>query len=405
MYAALGISTQKTLRESFHMKNAVFALGLWLSQAAMAQPLLPGCDLIGTSATHTEGSDAMLKLLRANKYVELDALLNTRFHAYQEGRESDLMLGRDLNFALKPFPELDPSVAQWVEQFPTSFFSNLAAGWYQQRLGNEERGNEFSNKTSRAQFEDMAKRYALATPYLQKAATLNPKSALPFGPLLVIAASHSINESASVLNQAIKADPKNLSIRAWAPFYFSPRWGGSFEALRSLVAEARDAKLQPAQVRYLAYSETMEQGDHFWGVDANQKEAVARYKQALAMCPNSEKALNGLITNASKIKDWESIRQSVSLAETADNTSPKAFRLRGFAFQELGQPDKALADFERGAQLKDPWSIGYLGYLSLEGKIVPKDWDKARTLLTYASILGDKFAEKQLDWLNSQPKN
>ena len=82
------------------MKKIVLAMGFWLSQAAFAQALLPGCNLIRTNATHTPGSDAIQLLLTAAKYDDLEVLLTKRFIAYQQGSESDLLIERDLSLAL-----------------------------------------------------------------------------------------------------------------------------------------------------------------------------------------------------------------------------------------------------------------------------------------------------------------
>ena len=387
------------------MKKIVLAMGFWLSQAAFAQALLPGCDLIRTNATHTPGSDAIQLLLKAEKYDDLEALLTKRLLAYQQGNESDLLLERDLSHALDLGIEFEEKISKWVQASPKSFMANLVLGIYQVKRGFKERGTGFIDQTSQGKIEAMKKLHDSALPYLTSAMELNPNSALPHTYLLNISATQAGMHKSALFNQAIKADPKNMAFRASAFNFFSPRWGGSFEALKYLVQEGRKANLSPGQVRYLEYSEAMEHGSHYWSVDKKPAEAASFYKQALAMCPNSQRALDGVLNNAKQMEDWMSMVEAVALAETSGEPSKSAFKWRGFANEKLKLFDKAVNDYERSAKMGDPWATGRLGNFFLRGEHIQKDLNRARALLTTASMLGDKNAQKNLEWLDRQKQN
>jgi tetratricopeptide (TPR) repeat protein len=384
------------------MKAMWCVMGLMAPFGLQAQPA-PGCELVRTKATSTAESDAIRSQLSAGNFDALDAELERRLLAHAQGRDTDLRLYRDLDLAVGNGPELKGAIHRWAAARPRSFFANLMAAMYHVNAGFRERGTAFADKTSQAQFEAMQQAFTLAVPYSNAAMALNPRSALPHTNMLPMAGARAgYSAVTTILSEGLLADPGSIAVRSIAMPYLAPRWGGSFEAVSDLVRRAGQAKLPASQIHYLRFSELMEQGSHWWRVDKAPGKALDAYRLALRACPNSERAMDGLLANASQLNDWDAVIDAVTRAEAAGHVFAKAMARRGLAHEKQGDMARAVQDYERAVSLGDGWATGKLGYLHLVGKEVPKDLVKARALLTTAVSQGNTSAQRNLDWLNRQ---
>lgn len=382
------------------MKALLLVMGLVAHLGVQAKPI-PGCELVRTKETSTPASQAIRSLLSEAKFDTLNAELEQRLEAYKSGQDSDLRLYRDLDLAVGNGPEMKGAIQRWAAAKPKSFFANLTAAIYHSNAGYRERGAAFAGKTSNAQFEAMRREFAMAIPYSNAAMALNPQSALPHTNMLTMAGGQIGYSSTSViLAEALRADSKSIAARAIAVTYLAPKWGGSLEAVSGLVRDAEKAGLPAAQIHYLKFSELMEQGSHWWGVEKTPRKALDAYRMALHACPNSERAMDGLLANAISLAEWDAVIEEVTRSEKAGHVWAKGVGRRGFAYEKSGDMARAVRDYELAVALGDAWATGKLGYLYMVGKNVPKDLRKARALLTTAVSQGNASAQRNLEWLN-----
>jgi len=384
------------------MKLPWTLLGALSTSAALAQTP-PGCELVRTHAKATAGSETISALLSGADQDALERHLQQRLQAIAGGQDTDLMLFRDLDMAFTSGPHLRDPVERWVQSRPTSFFAHLAAAVHHRIEGHRARGGGFAGQTSKAQFEAMRREFDKAWPHARKAATINPRSALPQIAMMSMTATEGGHaKTAEVLDNALKADPSSIGARAIALNYLKPRWGGDFAQVKNLVKDARLAGLPSGHLHYLAFSVSMEQASHWWAVDKKPDLAFKAYEEALSQCPNSDRALQGFLANAYLLKAWDAIIREADRAEQSGMASAMVYRRRAQAHEARQDLALAIPDLERAASLGDGWSAGQLGHLHAKGEHVAKDWVKARRLLTAASDQGLAFARRELEWLDQQ---
>ena len=93
---------------------------------------------------------------------------------------------------------------------------------------------------------------------------------------------------------ANQSNPKNMTARIQAINFLTPRYGIPYELLDQMVAQSE--KLLPAQdANYLKYNLVLEKGNHYEVIERRKPQAQTLYKQALAMCENSETARAGIV--------------------------------------------------------------------------------------------------------------
>lgn len=384
------------------MKKTILIATFLLSKTLLAQSL-PGCELILTKTEYTPKSEIIKKLLKNGSFQELEGNLIGRLKAYETGNDSDLLIYRDINFALAKSPDLEGSVQKFISTNPRSYFSNLIAGIYYTNSGFEARGTGLASDTSQQKIDLMQQRFDKSKSFLTVALTINPKSSMPYAPMMNMAAASSGTDSAKImLSESLRSDPKNVLVRSLAISKLTPRWGGSFKTIDEVIDAAKPSGLTESQIHYLRFSQLMELGSHFWVIEKQPAMAAMYYRKALEHCINSDRAVEGFIANAKSSNDWDAVIAVSTEIEKANFATRFVYTQRGIAFEKNNKLESAIKDYEQASKLGDAWSTGMLGYLYMIGKGVPKDILKARALLTTAASQGDESAKKQLDWLNSQ---
>lgn len=270
----------------------VVALAILAVRTAHAEqcPLIPG----GTASW--DGNQAS-ELLRDGQFSQVEATLEKQHQKNLASEGEDLLTLRNVTELLQLSDQEENLVRMWADQRPQSFFAQFSAGVFYANRASDARGQHFISQTSSSQLTDMRKLDKTATAYLQKAMQLDPRSALPQGILLNIAAmeGQAAGKSAEQwLQAANQVDPKNLAARIQAANHLSPRWGGSFELLDQMVQQAE--KSLPAQsAYYLRYNVVLAKASHEEVITGNKSQAQALYKSAKSMCENSSVARDGII--------------------------------------------------------------------------------------------------------------
>jgi hypothetical protein len=382
-------------------KHFVVFISLLATLSLAQQPA--GCDLIDSNVAST-AANRMRALLKEKQFAALEDELNDKFKRYLASEYSDLIMYRDLRFALRNDASLEPLLAQWIATMPNSYMARLSKGIFHSQLAYAKRGSAFSNQTSTEQLDAMQAEFEKASADLLTAKRIRPQATLHNSPLMDIArATVSVGAVTDLLIESERTERLNLAPRQSAVFSLAPRWGGSFEALDDLVARAISVKMPVESIRYLKYSVEMEKASHFNEVTKEKTKAIFYWKNAAELCPENETAWSNIARNAFDIEDWKSVKDTASRAIQRNSSATGSLYRRGYANEKMGLMTDAIADYQRAADLGEATSQGRLGYFYMLGQNVPKDLQRAKSLLEASASKGNAHAKQSLEWLNRQP--
>ena len=254
------------------------------------------CALIPTNVATLEGTERA-DLLSEMKFAELEKDLAKQHKANLAAEGTDLLTLRDLLTVQQLSGNQENLVRMWAAERPQSFFAQLNAGIFYANRAFAARGTGPAASVSSSQSRNLKQLSELATGYAQKAMALDGRSALPQNLLLTLAAATGQADGRTAqqwLQAATQVDPKTMAARISAVNYLSPRWGGSFEQLDDMVAQANKA-LPAASTHYLQYNVVLAKANHFEVIEKDKAKAASLYKQAKGMCDNSEAARSGIV--------------------------------------------------------------------------------------------------------------
>ena len=273
-------------------------LALALGVSAMATAQATQCPLIPSGVAEMADTERAM-MLSGFKFAELDKALAAQHKKNLSSAGTDLVTLRDLLNLQQLSGRKENLFRMWADERPDSFFAQLNAGLFYANQANSARGSEAASKVSAAAMRNVSKVSDVAVGYLQKAATIDPRSAMPAAAMMSLSAMLGEvggRNTAQWLDVANKADPRNLSARIQAVSYLSPRWGGSFDALDQMSSQAEKA-LSSEGAYYLKYNVLIAKASHFEVIERDKAKALAAYKQAKGMCDNSESAREGMVRN------------------------------------------------------------------------------------------------------------
>ena len=381
----------------------LLALG---SNAVLAQT--PGPTAIGTirvcddlnADVETAGlRKELLSLLREKKYLALQDTLNDRHARMLTGELGDRALDALTDFASNADPALEPLFDEWVRTSQSSFMALLVRGKYHQSVGWKKRGYRFIDQTSQDQTDAMGESFKKAWADLTASSEKQPQSVLPYPELMRIASAiGSASEVAEILARANKVAPQNFVARLAAVRRFSPRWGGSFEAVDKVLAQARVDKLNPTDLRRLEYAALEVKAAHFKEVEKRPIEALPYYIQAAKVC-DSYAAWAQVSSIHYDREDWPQVEAATNQYMRLRPDTAWAYNRRGWALEKQGRLKDAISDFERAAEQGSDYAQNKIGYFYMTGNGFPKDLVKARGLFEKANTQGNKSAKANLEFM------
>ena len=386
----------------------VLILGLLVlgSNAVLAQT--PGPTAIGTirvcddlnADVETAGlRKELLSLLREKKYLAVQDTLNDRHARMLTGELGDRALDALTDFASNADPALEPLLDEWVRTSQSSFMALLVRGKYHQSVGWKKRGSRFIDQTSQDQTDAMGESFKKAWADLTASSKKQPQSVLPYPELMRIASAiGSASEVAEILARANKVAPQNFVARLAAVRRFSPRWGGSFEAVDKILAQARVDKLNPTDLRRLEYAALEVKAAHFKEVEKRPIEALPYYIQAAKVC-DSYAAWAQVSSIHYDREDWPQVEAATNQYMRLRPDTAWAYNRRGWALEKQGRLKDAISDFERAAEQGSDYAQNKIGYFYMTGNGFPKDLGKARVLFEKANAQGNKSAKTNLEFM------
>ena len=248
-------------------------------------------DSVGIEAS--QRSDA----LRSFKFAQVEDELAKLHKKNMSSDGGDLLTLRDLVDLEKLSGSSENLARMWQDQRPQSFFANMYAGMIYASSAQANRGTGPASSVRPEQWQVIKKNTELANERLQKAMALEPKSALPHSIFITLAGKSGPVGGRSVQqwqDAADQADPKNMAARIQSMNYLSPRWGGSFEILDRMVAQAGKS-LPKATDHYLQYNLALAKASHYEVIEKDKSKAQEFFIQAQTMCSNSQSAKAGVL--------------------------------------------------------------------------------------------------------------
>jgi tetratricopeptide (TPR) repeat protein len=357
------------------------------------------CDDLNADVETAGLRKELLALLRDKKYQALQDTLNDRHTRMLTGEFGDRALHTLTNFADGADPALEPLFDEWVRGSQGSFMALLVRGKYHEAVGWKKRGTRFSNETSQDQTDAMGESFKRAWADLVASSKMQPRSVLPYAELMQIASTMgNSNDVTDLLAQANIVAPQNFVARLMAVRRLSPRWGGSFEAIDKILAQARLDKLKPTDLRKLEYATLDVKAAHFKDIEKRPIEALPYYTQAARVC-DSYAAWAQVSSIHFDREDWLQVEAATNQYMRLRPDSVWAYNRRGWALEKQGRLKDAISDFERAAEQGSDYAQNKIGYFYMTGNGFPKDLAKARVLFEKANAQGNKSAKANLEFM------
>jgi tetratricopeptide (TPR) repeat protein len=304
--------------------GAVLLVALLAAPDAAAAPAThAGPAMVGTAGTDADGyplrtadKRAVLRLLRARKFDVLDAWLVDLQAQFEADYHKEYWPIDALDAFGNVDPALGPLLDAWVAAKPGSYMALAARGIHHQSVGWFRRGGRWACETPPENFEAMNAAHVTALPDLDEALVRHPKLLAAHRAILRVATANGapLELKRRLFDEAIVHCPDCFQIRTTRMWGLQPRWGGSYDEMRTFARESIDAS-------------------------ANGK------LRLLAGYPDAD-ACNMLRHKGKTVEAFAACNRALAIGESAD-----FYRERAFTLRKTNRP-AALADLERALFLR-----------------------------------------------------
>lgn len=270
-------------------------------------------------------TQALRDLLDAGRFAELDAVLSGVQEDYRKGVIGDDVASWVFNRLGRLDADLRPLYDRWVAEKPQSYAAHLARARFLIPLAYSMRGGARAAKTSDAQFREMYRLMSEAMADLALAMKLDPYPVLALGNLIDVAqAAGDGQQSAAFAAEAMALDPAVYSVRADYLASIRPQWGGSLELMELALAQWKPSLREEQWTRLRRMTDNA--------------------KWQLVLVP------------AERLHEQKRYDEAIALYTRVIDEAPvaRAYAMRGAAYSELKQYEKALPDLDRAVEL-DPY--------------------------------------------------
>jgi tetratricopeptide (TPR) repeat protein len=286
------------------------------------------------------------------------AELDRRFAALNDAHYSDPKQKDRIYRAYDNFDASEQAAAvaqEWVRQSPESAYARTARAWQLVAEGWDARGKKFMRETPADNVRRMEKFFAESIPDLDFALKQNPKLLPACDRLISIGASSSAQLQSIGTGLCFKADPASYRVIKSLIWAAQPKWGGSLDEMRGIVAIAREredknlalAALRGAQAGYAPSQDTSP--NHF-ARTGPELERVSR------LSPGNLQDTSRAMINLDR--SWDAVvYASQSIRFYPDNDD--AYYDRANALRKLNAYELAIEDARRAKALEkipDGWA-------------------------------------------------
>jgi tetratricopeptide (TPR) repeat protein len=292
-----------------------------------------------------------------------------------------------------------PDAELWVKAQPKSYAARLGLGILYMHAAWEARGNKFIRETSREQLDKMRELARKALDHLQTSLTLFEKPYPSYMNMIDADNLLSKGKKRHYLDLAIKMDPAARSVY-WNYFIVgTPSWGGSFEELESLVAEAKQGPMPPHNVAILETNLLYLKGQDEAGLRRNPTGAASLFLQAYERTPTKKEDVWLLYMAATELVKAKQEERAIEVYTRIIEVRPdedNAYAQRAWLYGGMQKHDLALKDYVASAKLGNRVAQNNAGYYYMVGRGGAKDLNLAKHYFTQSAAQGFEHAKEKL---------
>lgn len=347
-------------------------LDLVAESMSLPRPAIEPLTFLTGAPPLPESAQTRLDLQRAffaGDFVRLDAAL-------LEARALYLSGGSDINPAKIIVDSIDDTklagidrCTEWLQAMPDSYPAHWVCGTVWRSGAWAVRGGGFASGVSAGQFALMGERFERSNAWLARALDLTPK---PVEVLTMLADNHFAGGEAlqaeAYLHRAEAIMPQHASIHWMRMRYALPEWGGSDEAVRAALAQARQAGVSESTLLdmeddYVVRPRKM----------STPGAARAYWEAAISKHPTHDR-LTSLLHDFVRLENWHDALPVANRLIDEYPDDDKAYNLRGRINKQLGHIEAARADYRMAAAMGNDEALQALimahirGGLGLPGK-------------------------------------
>jgi tetratricopeptide (TPR) repeat protein len=209
-------------------------------------PLPTALPLLGPDGVDADGYPkkyvdrvALRSLLHAHRYQELSAHGAELQKAFEDDPRKEYWPIDFSEAFASPEPEIEDDLQAWTEATPDSFAPWLAQGSHRFAAAQALRGTNYATKTPEADMQAMRIAGERAMTDLRKAYALRPQLVAAMRQIMRMASFVSDDKTIEDMkDRGTRLCGECLQIRVAYLHGLTPRWGGSYEAMRAFVRES-----------------------------------------------------------------------------------------------------------------------------------------------------------------------
>jgi len=188
---------------------------------------------------------ALRSLLWHKRYADLTRYLEEFQAAFEVDARREYWPIDAAEAFMSAEPDLLPALNAWVEATPGSFAPYLARGNHWVGVAYARRGGKWARDTATEDFVAMGEAMNRGMADVDRAIALRPRLVAAWRPKINVLKTRGAGpEVRQAVDDALTVCPACFQVRATYITSLLPRWGGSYEAMRSFAREA-DAALNP----------------------------------------------------------------------------------------------------------------------------------------------------------------
>jgi len=353
----------------------VFALA-WIvgcgSGSGPAGPALLGpaprlSDLRSCPAAGDLDDDALLARLRGSRFAELEGYLEAR----QAGFERSVACEPDAWRAFMTFSRDDAWIGEatraWVDASPDSFAAHTVHGIHHTAVARAQRGSSWTREIPPERRTAMRSAYEQALPALERGADLRRRNFVAHNRLIAVAMVLGADlDRERVFERSMKEVPHSFRVWAAEVLALSPRWGGSYVAMRWTAREAQQHVDANPKLRWLLGYEDAERAEAF-AREERWADAVAAWERAFEHGDHT-RWYPELVRAAWNAERLETAVAAAAAYRVRGGHAQEVLLTEGRALRKLGRHAESLAVMERLAARypDDPWGPFEVGLSLLE---------------------------------------
>jgi TPR repeat protein len=324
---------------------------LQLSERAVAA-MPPSGNAVPAEKAEAKSDPAtslILKALTANDVDEAERLLGGLQNGYENGELSHAQLWKRFGLFDFVIPGTLPTLDAWVARYPQSYVARLVRGRQYAALGWDARGGNYASETPSENFREMARLHTLAADDLLASLALARRPFLSVETLMDVARLAGAHETVEKLfEDGVQAMPRTFALYRARMYSAQPRWGGSLQEMRALLARAESDGLAAPEIAWLRAWIMLEENDA--EIRSNPRAAVAFAQKAAEIDDRAARWVH-----RSRVERQHGFLDdalaSATRAIALDRDAYEGWAERGLVHEKRGEITDARSDYERGARL------------------------------------------------------